>query len=112
MATKNVVTCDWKVSKAKSCGLPGRRKVDIPLGRLTFHGDLCEDHEEALRLALVRVGLQPTTRVDSKTRAAYVGKSGVPFAGQDARPWLIEQGLAGPTGRLSVEAIEAYADAH
>jgi hypothetical protein len=112
MAVKNVVTCDWKVPKRRTCGLPARRKVDLPVGRLNFHADLCDEHEEALRLALVRVGLQPTTRVDSKTRSAYVTNSGVPFSGQEARPWLIEQGLAGPTGRLSVEAIEAYAAAH
>jgi hypothetical protein len=112
MATKNVVTCDWKVSKTKTCGQPGRKQVALPLGRLTFRGDLCDEHEEGLKLALARIGLQPTTRVDSKERAAYVSKSGVPFSGQDARPWLIEQGLAGPTGRLSVDAIEAYAQAH
>lgn len=120
MATKSVVTCDWittkKVSARKTervkCDQPAPHHVQLPAGRITFAGDLCEFDLRALQQLLADAGLQPATRVDSKSRAAYVAKSGLPFAGTDARPWLIEQGLAGPTGRLSVEAIEAYAQAH
>lgn len=111
MAREVVVTCDWKI-RTKPCGDPAPIRVDLPVDGLNFHGDLCPDHEEALRLALAKLGLQATTRVNSKVRAAYEAKSGTPFGGQDARPWLIERGLAGEHGRLSAEAIAAYAAEH
>lgn len=120
MATKATVTCDkittQKVSRTKTervpCGGPAPHHVELPIGRLTFTGDVCDFDFRVLQRLLAEFGLTPSTRVDSKPRAAYVAKSGTPFAGEDARPWLVEKGLAKPSGRISKSAIETYAEAH
>lgn len=120
MATKATVTCDWittqKVRRNKTqrlpCGNPAPHHVELPVGKLTFAGDLCDFDLRVLMRLLGESGLAPSTRVDSKPRAAYVAKSGTPFSGEEARPWLVEQGLAKPSGRLAASAIEAYAEAH
>lgn len=119
MAMNSSVTCDWTVTvkvKRKAertkCGKPAPQRVALPVGRLIFAGDLCDSHQKHLQRLLAETGLEPATNVDSKQRAAYVAKSGTPFSGEDARPWLIEQGLAGERGRIARHAIEAYAAAH
>lgn len=113
MAKNTTVTCDWKVTRKRTCGDPGPIQRAFTLGRTTYAADLCPAHDVALAALLVDTGFSPTaTRIGGKARAAYVGASGKPFSGSDARPWLIEQGLATANGRLSGSAIAAYADAH
>lgn len=83
------------------------------VGGVSFEQDLCEECAHESELALVARGARPAgARVDYKHRAAYLTASGVPFTAEEARAWLMKQGLAKPRGRLSKVHLQAYSDAH
>lgn len=78
---------------------------------------LCRTHYDKLRDELRGVwGIRSTKAfsdaTDYKGRELYLARSGQVFTAADARPWLVERGLAKPGGRLSQQQLDAYADAH
>lgn len=119
MGIKSTVVCDYPLDSDepmsdRGCPEPGRISVEIAVATRIFRGDYCKKHAEKLQIRLQEVGMSPVSITNnSKIRAAYTGKSGLPFSGEEARAWLMENGYqVKPRGRLSVELLEIYADGH
>ncbi len=107
-----IVTCDFTRRSGRVCGKGAPYVATATVGTDSFKLECCPEHHQDVKTALVKLGFQVTSSVDSKPRKGYVAKSGLVFTAQDARPWLLEQGVAAPTGRINTEQIEMYAEAH
>lgn len=78
---------------------------------------LCREHYDKLRDELrgawgIRTVREFSDSTDYKGRELYLAKSGQAFTAADARPWLVERGLAKQGGRLSQQQLDAYAEQH
>lgn len=109
------LTCD-RITNAKQqqrCGKPSATQLNVTVRDRVIIMDLCEPCAKVIESDLLNAGARTTgANVDYKFRQAYVAKSGASFTAEEARPWLVERGLARPKGRLSEAQRQKYADAH
>lgn len=79
-----------------------------------YEADLCAACVPLMQQALFHLGIRPaTTRVNGKSRGAYVTKSGRTFTTAEARDWLHANGYGvTANGRISKEFLDEYANAH
>lgn len=109
------LTCD-RILDAKTharCGAPSVTQMNVTMRDRIFVMDLCGRCSKEEEGELIRAGARAEgANVDYKLRRAYIAKSGASFTAEEARPWLVERGLAKPKGRLSEEQRKLYADAH
>lgn len=116
MAKKVINICDAPLRRGSDtlCGMESSVAIEATVGTLKFRADLCDKHAEGVEEAFAKLGIHRTAaRVDSKDRQVMTTATGKPFTAQDARDWLLGQGLIkNAAGRISKANLEKYAAAH
>lgn len=105
--------CDH-MHPAGPCGKPAPHTATASLGDLDYEISLCDDCKPEIFAALMGQGFSPfrNDRAEGRRRSAYVAASGRTFTAAEARPWLIERGLAPEKGRISETVLHAYGNEH
>jgi len=115
MSSRAVVTCDYPLPSGRACGKEADEHFEARLGALAFDADYCATHRKSFITALAKIGCAASAALlGRKRRDVHIGKSGIPFSTNEARQWLIAQGIAVSTGpgRISQEHLDLYAKAH
>lgn len=107
------LTCDRLMDEDTRCGKPATTQLSSAVRDRVFGMDMCDECAGDYEAMELKFGVRVRrATVKYKVRAAYVTKSGRSFTAEDARPWLVEHGLAGARGRLSRDQLDAYAASH
>ena len=108
------MTCDYPVGE-DVCGKEAANHFEAKFGPLSFDADFCAECRSKFIRDLTGIGAHAShALLGRKRRDVHIARSGIPFSTNEARKWLIEQGVAvsaGP-GRISQEHLDMYAKAH